>query len=137
MRPMTYIEIAGKRYPMRFSLAAMRAVTEKFGSMEAMGKAMGGDDTGQTLETMAWIIGMMVRQGCEYKNLFEAATDFPKDAPVENGKYMPISDEMLSVALDIKDLPELSAKITEAMSIGQDREIRAEQKGGKKNEEAT
>lgn len=135
MRPMTYIEIAGKRYPIRFSLAAMRAVTEKFGSIDEMGKVMSGGNNAETLESLAWVLGVMIRQGCEYKNLFDTASVPDKNDPVEDGKYIPLSDESLAVALDVKDLPEMSQKITEAMRIGQTQEIETKKKG--KNAETT
>lgn len=135
MRPMIYVEIAGKRYPIRFSLAAMRAVTEKFGSIDKMGEAMSGGNNAETLEALAWVLGVMIRQGCEYKNLFDTASAPEKNDPVENGKYIPLSDECLAVALDVKDLPEMSQKITEAMRVGQSQEIETKKKG--KNAETT
>ena len=137
MRPMTYMEIAGKRYPMRFSLAAMRAVTEKYGSVDKMGDIMSGGNDVNTLDALAWIAGVLIRQGCEYKNIFETAASPEKDMPVEDGKYVPLSDEALAVALDVKDIGELSEKILEAMRVGQKKEINTETSGNRKNAEAT
>lgn len=37
---LSYIELAGKRYPMVFSLAATEAMEERFGSLEAMSKEL-------------------------------------------------------------------------------------------------
>lgn len=135
MRPMTYIEIAGKRYPLRFSLAAMRAVTEKFGSIDELGNVMSGKDNEKTLESIAWVLGIMIRQGCEYKNLFDSTCTPEKNDPVKDGKYIPLSDEYLAVAMDVTDLPEMSKKITEAMKIGQSQEIETKKQG--KNAETT
>lgn len=135
MRPMTYIEIAGKRYPLRFSLAAMRAATEKFGSMDEMGKIVSGGNDEKTLESLAWILCVMIKQGCEYKNLFDSAGIAEENAPVKDGKYIPISIEHLAVALDVTDLTEISSKITEAMKIGNDQEIETKKQG--KNAETT
>lgn len=37
---LSYIELAGKRYPMVFSLAATEAMEERFGSLEAMSEEL-------------------------------------------------------------------------------------------------
>ena len=43
-----YIEIAGKQYPMRFSVGASIAITKKFGSLQNMANSLkNGDDVNE------------------------------------------------------------------------------------------
>lgn len=135
-----YINIGGKEYPMRFSLAASRAISEKYGSMKKMSERMSGNggesSEAETFDVMAEITEILIRQGCAYKNFFEADMPIPENAPVENGKYVPISKEGIEIGLDMADMKELQGKIFQAFGVGAKRTIEAEPKDHKtkKNE---
>lgn len=134
----TYIEIAGKQYPMRFSVGASIAITKKFGSLQKMAdnlKSEDGVDEAKTFETIIWMTETLIRQGCAYKNLFESDLPIPEGAPVENGKYMPITAEKLEIGIDVADLGEITKKIFAAIGSGERKEIQTQEKeNSKKNE---
>ena len=134
----TYIEIAGKQYPMRFSVGASIAITKKFGSLQKMAdnlKSEDGVDEAKTFETIIWMTETLIRQGCAYKNLFESDLPIPEGAPVENGKYMPITAEKLEIGIDVADLGEITKKIFATIGSGEKKEIQTQEKeNSKKNE---
>lgn len=134
----TYIEITGKQYPMRFSVGASIAITKKFGSLQKMAdnlKSEDGVDEAKTFETIIWMTETLIRQGCAYKNLFESDLPIPEGAPVENGKYMPITAEKLEIGIDVADLGEITKKIFATIGSGERKEIQTQEKeNSKKNE---
>lgn len=132
-----YIEIAGKQYPMRFSVGASIAITKKYGSLQNMANNLKrGDDVDEekAFETIIWMAETLIRQGCAYKNLFEPDLPLPENAPVKDGKYIPITAEDLEIALDMADMGEITQKIFAAIGSGNKKEIYAKEKEtGKKN----
>ena len=134
----TYIEIAGKQYPMRFSVGASIAITKKFGSLQKMADNLKSEDgvgEAKTFETIIWMTETLIRQGCAYKNLFESDLPIPEGAPVENGKYMPITAEKLEIGIDVADLGEITKKIFATIGSGERKEIQTQEKeNSKKNE---
>lgn len=132
-----YIEIAGKQYPMRFSVGASIAITKKYGSLQNMANNLKrGDDVDEekAFETIIWMAEVLIRQGCAYKNLFESDLPLPENAPVKDGKYIPITAEDLEIALDMADMGEITQKIFAAIGSGNKKEIHAKEKEtGKKN----
>ena len=135
-----YINIGGKEYPMRFSVGASKALCQKYGSLIKMADKITGkqvsENTEESLDAISWIVELLIKQGCAYKNLFEADLPIPENAPVVDGKYTPPTKEMLEVGLGIWELTELQQKIFETMGAGNKREIEAEakEKKSKKNE---
>lgn len=125
-----YINIAGKEYPMRFSLGASKALCEKFGSLNAMAGKISGDKA-EDFEAIAWIVALLIKQGCAYKNLFESEIPAPESAPVKDGKYIAISQEDLEIALEVKNLKEILEKIFATMGKGQKETIEVEMKDPK------
>lgn len=130
-----YIEIGTKLYPMRFSLGAAKRITEKFGSLDKMQKSM--DDEDKAMETIIWIVDLLVRQGCAYKNLFEPDTPVEKNAPVEEGKYVPATVEEIEVGIDLVNMRAVMEKIFQTMGKGKEMEIEIEEKGNRKNVKTT
>lgn len=70
---MQYIELAGVKHPMVMSLAAAKALTEKFGGLDQMGKALageGGEDGGnsiiQTVDTLDTVLEILMKAGRVY-----------------------------------------------------------------------
>ena len=126
-----YIEIAGKQYPMRFSVGASIAITKKFGSLQNMANSLkNGDDVNEekTFETIIWMTETLIRQGCAYKNMFEKDVPPPKNAPIIDGKWTPLPREALEIALGISDMEEINAKIQECINGGKEKEVETVEK---------
>lgn len=121
----TYIDIGGKKYPMRFSLGASIQIGKKYGSLVDMQKSMQESTLDKQIETIMWILELLIKQGCAYKNLFETNVPVPEDAPVEDGKYIPPSREAMEIGID---LLEAKDKIYACMGVGSKREVEAESK---------
>lgn len=127
-----YINIGKKAYPMRFSLGASIEIGKKFGDLQKMGDRMSQDSLDKQVGVIVWILELFIKQGCAYKNLFEADTPTPENAPVKDGKYIPPTTEEIELAVDIQ---EAKTKIFECISGGNKREVEAKEKTGKKNAE--
>ena len=82
------IEIGRKEYPMIMSLTATEQINKKFGSIEKMLEKMGNQE--EMGDTFAEVLELLIRQGCEYKNVFESDLPQEENAPVVYGKYIPI-----------------------------------------------
>ncbi len=124
--------IVGKEYPMSFSLMAAKKITEKFGSMEkafqkmAQGSGENPDDT--MMDTIVYMIEILISQGCAYKNMFEKDVPPPKNAPIIDGKWTPLPREALEIALGISDMEEINAKIQECINGGKEKEVETVEK---------
>lgn len=126
------IRIVGKEYPMSFSLMAAKKITEKFGSMEkafqkmAQGTAENSSDT--LMDTLVYMVEILISQGCAYKNMFEKDVPPPENAPVIEGKWTPLPREALEIALGISDIEEINAKIQECINGGKEKEVESVEK---------
>lgn len=133
MNRIVYVKIAGKNYPMSFSLGAAKKIAEKFGStqkaMEKMKKAGGNE-----IDILIDMLALLISQGCAYKNYFEADIPAPGDAPVIDGKWKPLPREVIEIAIDVTDVEEIVDKISECINTGSKKEVEAKQTG--KNVEA-
>lgn len=107
----TYVNIAGKNYPMSFSLGAAKRIISKFGSVEKLMKSLEkkGDDF-QKIDIAVDLLETLISQGCAYKNYFEKDLPFPLDAPIEDGKWIPIPKEAIEIMIEIYDLEEIMKK---------------------------
>lgn len=103
----SYMEIGGKQYPLRFGIGTAKAMSERFGSMEKMIDSMKDRPENEIIDTMVWMIEALIRQGCAYKNIFEADLPIPDNAPVKEGKYMPLTKEEIEIGLEISDIAQL------------------------------
>lgn len=129
----TYINLAGKNYPLSFSLGAAKKLIMKYGSIEKMKTSINkeGDDV-EKLDTVMWMLELLIAQGCAYKNYFEKDIPAPENAPVINGKWTPIAKEVIEIAIMISDTEELVKKIEECINKGSKKKVeaRAERKNG-------
>lgn len=132
MERTTYIRIGRKDYPMRFSLGASIELGKKFGDLSKMGDQMTKDSLDKQVETIVWILELLITQGCAYKNLFEADMPVPDTAPVEGGKYVPVTKEEIELGVDLMEARE---KIFECIGGGQKKEIEVKEKQSGKNAE--
>ena len=113
MSRLTYIKIAGKNYPMSFSLGASKKLIEKFGGVEKIQSELSkpGKDL-EKLDLIMYVLSLLISQGCAYKNYFEKDMPVPEDSPVIDGKWVPIPQEVLEIAIQMQDMEELTGKIS-------------------------
>lgn len=133
MERCTYIEIGGKNYPMRRSLAADEAIRKRFGSIKDMCTAFG--DKEKCVGAYADALAILISQGCAYKNLFEADLPAESNAPVRDGKWLPIKAEEIAIGIEADRVGEVVEKIAEAAKLAKANEI-AGRPVAKKNEKA-
>ena len=150
-----YVEIAGKQYPMSFSLGATKKIVQRFGStkkiMEKLTKKEVNKENAESeesaenkeheedyerddfenLETISFILEILIAQGCAYKNYFEKDMPAPQNAPIENGKWTPLPKEALDVAIQITETKGIVAKISECVNRGGKKKIQAKANGKK------
>ena len=125
MNRITYIEIAGKSYPMSFSLAASKKIVEKFGSAEKMKSAMDKANDVKKIDLIVEMLALLTSQGCAYKNYFEKDVPAPENAPIIDGKWTPLPADVIEIALGVMDMKDVSEKIKECMDIGSKKEVEA------------
>lgn len=86
MDRLTYINVAGKNYPMSFSLQAMKILAKKSGSVgNAISKITDKELDADTIDMITEVLEMLITQGCAYKNYFEKDLPTKEDDPVIDG----------------------------------------------------
>lgn len=139
MAKIEYIEITGKEYPMSFSLGASKKIAKRFGSVEKMGDLLAGSEevTEQTIDSLIFVLELLICQGCAYKNFFEA--DMPKSpkAPLDDkGNYVPLTAEQLEIACGMMDIRKISGALARAVGKSSETETQVKQKDEKNAEAA-
>ena len=135
MGKITYIKIAGRSYPMSFSLGASKKIIQRYGSSQKMNAALKEEgDESKKIDMVVWILSLLIAQGCAYKNYFEKDIPAPEDAPVIDGKWVPVDQNVLEYAIDIAEIEEVTKKIEECIGGGSKKNV--EVKPGK-NAKAT
>ena len=129
MNRITYVKIAGKSYPMSFSLGASKKIIEKYGSAQKMQTAMKKSDDAEKLSIVTDMLALLIAQGCAYKNYFEKDIPAPDDAPIIDGKWTPLPAEVIEIALGVMDVAEVTQKIEECISIGSKKEVEGRPEG--------
>ena len=72
---------------------------------------------------MIQILEVLISQGCAYKNYFEKDLPKPENAPIQDGKWVPISKEEIEIAINVSDIKEIGEKIEKCMGTGTKKEI--------------
>lgn len=126
MGKITYIKIAGRSYPMSFSLGASKKIIQRYGSSQKMNAALREEgDESKKIDMVVWILSLLIAQGCAYKNYFEADIPAPEDAPVIDGKWVPVDQNVLEYAIDIAEIEEVTKKIEECIGGGSKKNVEA------------
>lgn len=126
MDRLTYINVAGKNYPMSFSLQAMKILAKKSGSVgNAISKITDKELDADTIDMITEVLEMLITQGCAYKNYFEKDLPTEEDAPVIDGKWTPLPKEALEIGLQLRDMDAVAKAIEECVDIGQEKEVTA------------
>ena len=136
MSRLTYIKIAGKNYPMSFSLGASKKLIAKFGGVEKIQSELSkpGKDL-EKLDLIMYVLSLLISQGCAYKNYLEKDMPVPEDSPVIDGKWVPIPQEVIEIAVQMQDMEELTEKISACIARSNKKEVEAKPTG--KNAKAT
>lgn len=135
MNRITYMEIAGKSYPLSFSLAASKAVSAKYGDISKLGEIMSFQRLGEKeIETLTDIIAITMKQGAAYKNIFEKDLPPHENADIREGRHYALSREEIEIALGFGDIGEIANKIRECISGSSETELEVET--ASKNEKA-
>lgn len=126
MNRISYIDIAGKKCPMNFSLGAVTEVSQRYGGLEEMQAAFAEIDKKPMHEALAdllWLLSVLLKYGAKYAELTGA------------GDSKAYSAEDLAVLFGAEDAGALSQALTAAMSMGAATTLEVEDEP--KNGEAT
>lgn len=129
MNRITYVKIAGKEYPMSFSLGATKKVIEKYGSTSKMQSELKKSSEVDKIGMISELLSLLIYQGCAYKNYFEKDIPAPENAPIVDGKWTPLPADAIDIALGVMDIEEVSKKIEECMSSGSNKEVEIRTEG--------
>lgn len=108
------IEIEGREHLLCFSARVVRAVTERYGGVEAIDGALSGSEPVRALDEAVWLLATMMDGGARYAKLNE----------IDNPPAL-TADELLDV-LDLSDFSRLKNKIAETITNGKSVNVEAE-----------
>lgn len=136
MARITYISLAGKTYPMSFSLMASKKLAQKFGSVaKALASMSKKNMDVEAFDTISYILSLLISQGCAYKNYFEKDVPVPNDAPIIDGAWAPIPQEAIEVCIQLSEMGYIAEKIEECVSGGEEKEVEAHSKNQETRQE--
>lgn len=120
MSKITYINIAGKQYPLSFSLMAAKKLAAEFGGLEAAMSKMGdGKEIDENaVDVVTTVLELLISQGCAYKNFFEADLPAPDNAPIIDGKWTPLPREAIEIGIGIMDIEKIFEQIEDCVETG-------------------
>lgn len=143
MKKSVYIRLAGRDYPLNFSLGACKVITKELGSLENIEKTLAEKFDVDTIDKISTILCTLIAQGCVYKNLFEIdpgtydVDEAENPALGEDGRFKVLKKDELEVALGFEDIGEIITKIGECVGASSVTEVEAKKpKNEKPPEEA-
>jgi len=122
MDRITEIEIAGKKYPLNFSVKAAKEVSKRYGDISNIGDAFSGKAIAEMMDEANWILALLIEQGVEYKKI------------VEGEEIKGLTQDELEIVMGVTDFSNLKATLLGAMTAGMKREVEVEPE---KNAETT
>lgn len=109
------LPVAGKTYPLCFSLRVVQSIGEKFGGVEQMDTALtGGGDALTALKNCVWMLVQMLEAGARYDRGNGAEPAPPPD-----------EDDLLDL-FGLDDLADLKGSLMAAIAAGKERTVEAE-----------
>lgn len=127
MGKITKINIVGKDYPMSFSLGAAKKITQLYGGVNNVKEKIKKKDV--EIDSVVNILDILIRQGCAFKNYFEADLPPWENAPVEDGKWIPLPKEAIEIGVMVSDVEELGKAIEECIGESSKKEVEGKSKG--------
>ena len=85
-----YIELAGQKHPLRMSLAATKALNERFGDMDQMGAALTGENVGVQIDALDDVLTILMKAGRIYASAF--GEELPPPIPCKPSDLIDASD---------------------------------------------
>lgn len=123
MDRITEIEIAGKKYPLNFSVKAAKEVSKRYGDISNIGDAFTDKTMDKMMDEANWILALLIEQGVAYKKI------------IEGEDLKGLTQDELEVVMGVVDFADLKDRLLSAMTAGMKREVEVEP--DPKNVEAT
>lgn len=114
MSRITEIEIAGSKCPLNFSTKAVKEITARYGSIDAVGSVFSEKAPDEALTELIWLIALLNKQGVAYKKIVDG----------EDAKCFSI--EELEVVIGVSDLMILKDSLVAAMTQGMTQTVEVE-----------
>ena len=85
-----YIELAGQKHPLRMSLAATKALSERFGGLDQMGEALTGSDVAAKVDALDDVLAILMKAGRIYASA--CGEELPLPIPCKPSDLIDASD---------------------------------------------
>ena len=118
------IGVNGKEYLLCFSLRAVRACTERYGSVEKIFDALNDKSEVKQLDESLWLLATMMDCGARYA----------KEEGIENP--IPLDVDALYDTIDLADMFKIKTAVVDAIANGNDRNVETEPDKKKKEKAA-
>lgn len=120
MKKTTYLNLAGKNYPLNFSLGACKVIAKELGGIEKLEELASGGLSAETIDKIIMVLKVLIAQGCAYKNLFELDAGIPIDvedpAIGADGRFKPLGREEIEMVVGFDDIANIITAINECVS---------------------
>lgn len=124
MGKISYVKIAGKNYPMSFSLGVTKKLISEYGSVEKMkAKLSKPGKEEEKMDAVVDMLAILIAQGCAYKNFFESELPAPDDAPIIDGKWTALPREAIEISVDIFEVEGMVNAIMQCIDGGSKKEV--------------
>ena len=114
MSRITEIEIAGKKYPLNFSVKAAKEVAKRYGDIANIDKAFNSKTMDEMMGEANWILALLIEQGVAYKKI------------VEGEDVKGLKEDELEIVMGVVDFADLKDTLLGAMTAGMEREVEVE-----------
>ncbi len=101
------VTIGEKTYDMILTSAATLAITEKFGGLAELGKAMAGNGDADAIKNTLWLVTLLCNQSVAIHNLWHPESPEPK-----------LTEEAVMLLTTPEDFKEFAEKVTIAITKG-------------------
>lgn len=112
------IQIAGKSYPLNFSVRAAQQVSERYGGLEKIGEVLRGGDMEKVFAELMWLLALLINQGIARDNL------------LEGGDTQSVKEDDLWILVSLSDMTGLEGILMSAMTADMSREVETDEKNG-------
>lgn len=115
MERIKHISLAGKRYPLNFSVKAARTIDEKYGSLDQIAGIFGTSPAfSENLYNIHWLLRLLMEQGAAYARLVDGESiDLP-------------SEDDLAIIVGLHNLLEVQATLLESIGFGMQTTVEVE-----------
>ncbi len=120
MKKTVYLNLAGKNYPLNFSLGACKVIAKELGGIEKLEGLADGGLSEETIDKIVMVLQVLIAQGCAYKNMFEIDAGMPIDvehpATGEDGRFKALKKEELEMVVGFEDISAIITAINECVT---------------------